>query len=88
MAEFVSTGRTAPAASKAELDFVRALSGEQRAAYVALKQSTPPLVTLGRQSMPSASKDGRKTEAEASSEAEEMLAQAGYKKGKDGRWKR
>lgn len=88
VAEFVSTGRTAPAASKAELDFVRALSGEQRAAYVALKQSTPPLVTLGRQSMPSASKDGRKTEAEASSEAEEMLAQAGYKKGKDGRWKR
>jgi len=88
VAEFVRSGRSTPAMSDVELRFVQTLSPEQRDAYVALKQASPGYVTMGRQSLPNIQQDGKSTPQQAQAQTEALLAEAGYRRGEDGRWTR
>ena len=88
VAEFVRSGRSTPAMSEVELRFVQTLSPEQRDAYVALKQASPGYATMGRKSLPNIQQDGKSTPQQAQAQTEALLAEAGYRRGEDGRWTR
>lgn len=88
VAEFVRSGQSTPAMSEVELRFVQTLSPEQRDSYVALKQASPGYATMGRKSLPNIQQDGRATPQQAQAQTEALLAEAGYRKGEDGRWTR
>ena len=88
VAEFVATGRSTPAMNEAELKFVQTLTPEQRTAYVALKETAPAYVSMGRRSMPDVTRPGKASAREQKAQSEALLAEAGYRKGEDGRWTR
>ena len=56
---WLSEGRSVPAMTKRELEFISGLDATQREAYAALKQAAPAYVHLGRKSRPSTNPEGK-----------------------------
>ena len=56
---WLSEGKSVPAMSKPELEFLSSLDATQREAYSALKQAAPAYVHLGRKSRPSTNPEGK-----------------------------
>lgn len=56
---WLSEGKSVPAMSKLELEFLSGLNATQRQAYAALKQASPAYVHLGRKSRPSTNPEGK-----------------------------
>lgn len=72
----LASGRSLPALREQETAFLRSLNPDQRETYLALRNAAPPVVTLGRLSLPDTNPPGTTNLAQVEQEAQEMLSLA------------